>query len=134
MTLFTYTNSQGSLPPGLTLSPGGVLAGTPTRGGDFNFTVTATDIGGCGVSSDYTLSVTGPLPPILSAGPVIVDGNFVVHFAGTPNVTYAIESATDLDQGSWEHLTNITASPSGDIELNTPVGSEPIRFFRVTAP
>jgi uncharacterized protein YhjY with autotransporter beta-barrel domain len=40
---YTYAVTAGSLPAGLSLSPGGVLSGTPTAGGTFNFTVTATD-------------------------------------------------------------------------------------------
>ncbi|SOZ21551.1 hypothetical protein CBM2623_A150027 [Cupriavidus taiwanensis] len=40
---YTYTLASGALPPGMTLSSAGLLAGTPTAGGTFNFTVRATD-------------------------------------------------------------------------------------------
>ncbi|WP_146112090.1 MULTISPECIES: IPTL-CTERM sorting domain-containing protein [unclassified Brevundimonas] len=40
---YTFAITAGSLPPGLNLSAGGGLTGTPTAGGSFNFTVTATD-------------------------------------------------------------------------------------------
>jgi DNA-binding beta-propeller fold protein YncE len=40
---YTYTISAGSLPAGIGLSSTGVLTGTPTVGGTFSFTVTATD-------------------------------------------------------------------------------------------
>src|SRR5262249_21476500 len=40
---FTFALTAGSLPAGVTLSPTGVLSGTPTADGTFNFTVTATD-------------------------------------------------------------------------------------------
>ncbi len=39
---YTFTNS-GLLPPGLALTAGGVLSGTPTAAGTFNFVVTVTD-------------------------------------------------------------------------------------------
>ncbi|HEX4434981.1 MAG TPA: putative Ig domain-containing protein, partial [Acidimicrobiales bacterium] len=39
----TYKVTTGALPTGLSLSTGGVLSGTPTAGGSFNFTITATD-------------------------------------------------------------------------------------------
>jgi len=39
---FTYT---GTLPPGLTLSPAGVLSGVPTASGVYTFTVVITDSG-----------------------------------------------------------------------------------------
>lgn len=40
---FTYTAVASSLPPGLTLAPGGRLSGTPTRSGTYAFTVTVAD-------------------------------------------------------------------------------------------
>jgi hypothetical protein len=40
---YTYTLTAGSLPPGITLSSGGVISGTPTAVGASSFTVKATD-------------------------------------------------------------------------------------------
>jgi hypothetical protein len=40
---YTYAITAGALPAGLTLSPGGVVSGTPTAVGASSFTVTATD-------------------------------------------------------------------------------------------
>lgn len=40
---YTYAVTAGALPGGLTLTGAGVLSGTPTATGSFNFTVTATD-------------------------------------------------------------------------------------------
>jgi uncharacterized protein with beta-barrel porin domain len=54
-----FAITAGALPGGLTLSPLGVISGTPTAAGQFNFTVTATDsIGSTGVQA-YTLSIVG---------------------------------------------------------------------------
>ncbi|WP_160861951.1 putative Ig domain-containing protein [Shinella kummerowiae] len=39
----TFAVTAGSLPPGLALDPGGVISGTATGGGTYNFTITATD-------------------------------------------------------------------------------------------
>lgn len=44
---YTFTVAAGALPPGLVLSPVGLLAGTPTALGDFSFTIRATDSHGC---------------------------------------------------------------------------------------
>ena len=41
--LIVWSISSGSLPPGLTLSGGGILAGTPTTSGTYTFAVRATD-------------------------------------------------------------------------------------------
>jgi large repetitive protein len=40
---YTWTITGGALPAGLTLTPDGMLSGTPTTMGPFKFTVTATD-------------------------------------------------------------------------------------------
>src|SRR6185369_7918584 len=64
---FTQTGAHGSatfttastLPTGLTLSPGGLLSGTPTLPGTFPITVTVTDSNGCqGTGPTYTLIIS----------------------------------------------------------------------------
>jgi uncharacterized protein YhjY with autotransporter beta-barrel domain len=54
---YTFARSAGALPPGITLSAGGRMSGTPTAGGNFTFTVTATDGGGFTGARAYILSV-----------------------------------------------------------------------------
>ncbi|NJC49813.1 UNVERIFIED_ORG: uncharacterized protein YhjY with autotransporter beta-barrel domain [Xanthomonas campestris] len=58
---YTFAVTAGALPAGLTLSAAGVLSGTPTATGSFNFTATATDSGGSPTSGNraYTLTVAG---------------------------------------------------------------------------
>ncbi|MCZ2148812.1 MAG: Ig domain-containing protein [Bryobacterales bacterium] len=76
---YAWSFGQGSATlPGLSLSPGGVLSGTPTAGGTFNFVVNATDCGGslqqtCNprtrpktfsitITSGPTITTSSPLP------------------------------------------------------------------------
>jgi trimeric autotransporter adhesin len=56
---YNWALVQGSLPlpPGLQVSSSGVISGSPTTAGKFNFTVTATDSTGLGATSG-TLSIT----------------------------------------------------------------------------
>ena len=56
----TYAVTSGSLPAGLTLSTAGVLSGTPTATGTFNFEITATDTFGSAGSfmQDPAFSIT----------------------------------------------------------------------------
>lgn len=61
---YSYAVTSGALPAGVSLSSAGVLSGSPTQGGGFTFTVTATDSsGGAGPFSGsraLTLTVNGP--------------------------------------------------------------------------
>jgi hypothetical protein len=56
---YNFQISQGAPPPGLKLSPEGILSGVPTTAGVFNFTVTASDANGCFGSSGYSLTISG---------------------------------------------------------------------------
>ncbi|MDO7849595.1 putative Ig domain-containing protein, partial [Hymenobacter sp. M29] len=61
---YSYAITAGALPAGLTLASNGTLSGTPTAGGSFTFTVTATDAStGSGPytgSRSYTLTIAAP--------------------------------------------------------------------------
>jgi CSLREA domain-containing protein len=57
---YTYTVTTGALPAGLTLSSAGTIAGTPTAGGSFTFTVTAKDSANFTGTQNYTLTVGAP--------------------------------------------------------------------------
>jgi large repetitive protein len=56
----TFT-AAGSLPPGLTFSTTGVLAGTPTKAGNFGFVVTATDTTGSTASRSFGVVINQPI-------------------------------------------------------------------------
>jgi hypothetical protein len=53
----TWAVTDGALPDGLTLSPDGQLAGTPSAAGDATFTVEFTDAWGDTATGSYTLTV-----------------------------------------------------------------------------
>lgn len=56
--LVTIAGQQ--LPPGITLSPAGLLSGTPTALGTFTFTVKATDTDGMAGVKAYTMMILQP--------------------------------------------------------------------------
>ncbi len=54
---YTYEVTSGVLPPGLTLNTTtGVISGTPTSGGSYTFTITATDSAACTGTITYTIN------------------------------------------------------------------------------
>ncbi len=91
---YSFTNSAGSLPPGLTLQSGGILSGTPTTTGVFTFTVTATDSLGCNGSNTYTVVIS--TCPSLGLGPAAMTNVFLgqvynnafTAVGGQPSVTF----------------------------------------------
>ena len=73
---YTYEVTSGALPTGLTLSSGGLLAGSPLVPGTFDFTVTATDANRCAGSRAYTVGVVCPTITVSPASlPSALEGN-----------------------------------------------------------
>ena len=97
---YSFAVTAGALPAGLTLSPGGVLSGTPTAGGTFNFTATATDSsplpGPFSGSQAYTLTIAPPtitLPATTLAGGTLgaaYSASIAPASGGTAPYAYAV--------------------------------------------
>jgi large repetitive protein len=104
----TITFSTASiLPNGLTLSPGGVLSGTPTQLGTFPLTVKATDSNGCMGTQLYTLNISCSTLTLagLSGGT-----------AGTP---YS-QSVAASPAGTYSYAVTAGALPAGlQLDLST---------------
>lgn len=66
---YTWSFAGGTLPPGLTISSGGAVTGTPTTNGVYNFTVLATDNFSRGNEKNFTLEINDALA-ITSAAPL----------------------------------------------------------------
>jgi hypothetical protein len=114
---YAFAVSAGALPAGLTLSPGGILSGTPTAGGSFNFTVSATDSSGApgpfAGTQAYTLIIAAPtinLPATSLAG-------------GTLGVAYSA-SITPASGGTAPYSYAVTAGAlPGGLNLNASTGA-----------
>ena len=60
---YNFGVTAGALPAGMTLTAGGVLAGTPTAVAAATFTIRATDANGCFAELSYTVTpAAGPIP------------------------------------------------------------------------
>lgn len=53
---FAWSVTDGALPDGLTLSPAGLLSGTPTIAGTYTFTASVSDSVGCSGSRSFTVT------------------------------------------------------------------------------
>nr|WP_232313960.1 putative Ig domain-containing protein [Ralstonia sp. A12] len=116
---YTYAVTAGNLPAGLTLSSGGVISGTPTAGGVFNFAVTATDhTGGAGpyISNQvYSLTVNATT---LSIAPSA--GNLSAT-AGTP-YSQSFTGSGGTSPYIYSFSINSGSLPTG-LSFNTGTGT-----------
>lgn len=95
---------QGTLPAGLSLSPGGTITGTPTSTGSFPFTVQAVDSSSppLSVTASLTITIVSPLKFTATSLPEAVTGVAYSHSVGAVGgagpYTFSISSGS-LPQG-----------------------------------
>lgn len=109
----TWSISVGALPNNLTLNAStGLLSGTATISGSFNFTVKVTDANGCTGIQPYTLTISSSCPAIIINPAVLPDGH-----AGTPyNQVLTAMGGTapySFSVSAGGLPTGVTLSPTG---------------------
>ncbi len=125
---YTYTET-GALPAGVTLTTAGVLSGTPTAGGSFPITITATDSNGNTGTQAETWTVNAPTITILPAAGNLnatAEAAFTQTFTvtgGTPSYTWTETGA--LPAGiTWSAASATlsgTATASGSFPITIKV-------------
>ncbi|HEU5001667.1 MAG TPA: Ig domain-containing protein, partial [Actinomycetota bacterium] len=97
----SFAVATGSLPPGLTLSAGGVLSGTPTTTGTFGFSVSASNSAGTVTSASLTVAVsTGTSAPAFTAAsppPTATTGvvySYSFSASGSPAPVFAVATGS----------------------------------------
>ncbi len=117
---YSYTVIAGSLPPGLTLSSAGLLEGTPTTQGIYNFEIGSQDVWGCVGSQVYTIQVC----PVITLNPTALpDGAVNVPYSqaitavgGAAPYSYAVTSGAlipGFTLSSAGLLEGTSATPAG---------------------
>jgi hypothetical protein len=93
-------SESGPLPTGLTFHTAtGVLDGTPTQGGSFPITITATDSNGCtGTGPTYNLNII--CPTITVTNPATTTGTVGVAFSQTFTQTGGVGTTTFSESGA----------------------------------
>src|SRR5262245_49120880 len=119
---YTYAISSGSLPPGLTLSPG-TISGTPSTAGSYPFTIRATDANGCRGEAQYTLVVACPVitvnPTTLPAGTTgAVYNQTITATGGVDPYSFTISSGTLPAGLSLASNGNLSGTPTAPGTFN----------------
>jgi len=118
---YTYTVSSGALPAWATLSPSGVLSGTPNNTTAATFAVKATDANGCAGTLSYTVT---PVCPAISITPISLAQGTV----GTAYSQTLSASGGTAPYGTWAITTGtlptgLTLNASTGIISGTPTAS-----------
>ena len=121
---YAWSIVSGSLPAGMTLSTAGLLSGTPTAAGTFNFTVQLTDATGTVITKTFALTIAA--------------ANVLDHFqwdyvgtglnAGTP---FAVQITARDSTGALVPSFNGTVSLSG-LSTAGAAGTSPVVITEVT--
>ena len=126
---YTFSVTGDALPAGLSLSTAGILSGTPTAGGNFSITISATDSSNLTITGSQTYSLSIGAATITLSPLSLPDGTYGSTYSqtltasgGTPTYTYAITSGS-LPSG-------LTLSTSGALSGTPDAGSF---TFTVTA-
>jgi uncharacterized delta-60 repeat protein len=125
----SFTRSDGVLPAGLLLnSSTGLLSGTPTESGTFEFTIEATDQNGCFGKSVYTLQIKTGInlsQPVYSTSEGVnvltITANRVGDVSGPATVNYATSDTAGLT-----NCTVANGKASERCDYGTTVGT--LRF------
>jgi large repetitive protein len=109
----SYNLLSGQLPNGLSLGSSGIISGTPSTAGTFNFTVQAKDSTGLSTNRDFSLT-------IVNTTSWATDGSRVIaKKPGNYNYGIAVNPSDSVTQ--WQYALNGSSSWSSFHAANTRV-------------
>jgi hypothetical protein len=113
---YAFAITAGGLPPGLLLSAAGTVSGSPTAGGSFAVTITATDANGCSGSASYGIDIAAAT---LTAAPSSVPfGAVAVGASASASLTITNTSAFAVTL-----VTPFVVTGSGSFSAGDPVAA-----------
>ena len=139
---FTWSVSSGALPPGISLTGGGILTGTPTATGTFGFTVKVTDeisetaaaVTPAAASGSVTFSdllSTGPQSgQVVTLGAAVLSGGTAALTVDLPAFNTNTVTATYGGDSSYASAV----SGSAGVQVNAYAGEVIINQFRLSGP
>jgi large repetitive protein len=124
---YFWAITAGSLPNGLLLTTNGILSGTPTKTGDFRFTVQVTDSSGATASAAFVLTITAPPLTITTSAfsDTPVGTSFNTQFTATGGVPpYVWAASGSIPSGttfSGSGVLSGKANTAGGFQFNIQV-------------
>ncbi|MEP7338546.1 MAG: choice-of-anchor V domain-containing protein [Acidobacteriota bacterium] len=119
----TYSINSGGLPTGLSLSPGGVISGTPTISGSFTFEVKVTDGNACVGLKTYTFTVVPSVATVSAAsfaqGVSLAPETIVAGFGTGLSVNVVIATETPLP--TQLDGSEVVVRDAGGVDRNAPL-------------
>lgn len=117
-----------NLPPGLSLSSGGLISGKPLTNYVSSLKVQVTDANL--VVTNKSLSITINPKPVLSA-PVWITNRFWLRLTGATNQNYTVQMTTDLNATNWTSLLVTNNLKTNSFLVADPRATNQARFYRV---
>ncbi|MFN7975359.1 MAG: kelch repeat-containing protein [Acidobacteriota bacterium] len=126
---YAFAVTSGALPPGATLSPAGVLSGTPSASATFGFTVTVRDAAGCSTTSSFVVTIapswtaTGSIahPRVGHTATLLTDGRVLLAGGRDGQGYVATTELYDPKSGAWS--TSAPLLPGRSDHTATLLGS-----------
>ena len=110
---FQFSLAEGTLPPGLALSSGGIVSGTPTKGGTFNFSIQVMTSDLCTGIRHYTVAVINNNCPAITVNPATLP-NGIVNSGYNQTIT--------ASGGTAPYSFNYTGALPPGVTLNQQTG------------
>ncbi len=128
---FTASN----LPPGLVISPAGVISGLPNTGGAYNGAIRAAN--GTPPDALQAFSIAVAVVPVTIGAVGLNGNNLVISGTGPANGTYAVLAGSNVGQSSsqWTPLATNSINGAGVFSFSTPFDAGVSnRYYRLRMP
>ena len=116
---YSYSLTGGGTPPGLSLSAGGLLSGTPAAAVTTNFTVTATDTNGCAASQPYTQAIaSGGITVTVTPSSVTNEAGTAAMFSASTTAAPPVSFGWRLNGAGLSDDGRISGSGTSNLTIN----------------